>query len=235
MRKFLLTLIVVLAFNNLQASQWQHYHSSLRNIVDYQVQKELIFVGAIALPLSFYLDSKVQEFAVKQGFFSDNISNIGDEYGHRKGYVAVACVMAIHSLATGKSRQKSCTEIRLVAEGVLAGQIVIEVLKSATKRKRPNGKSSRSFPSGHTGGAFGLAATLDAIYGKKIGIPAYLMAGFVGLSRINDNKHYLSDVVAGALIGTAVARGFAKNYEKKWQIVPSMNSREKSLTFSYYF
>jgi membrane-associated phospholipid phosphatase len=36
----------------------------------------------------------------------------------------------------------------------------------------------------------------------------------VAVSRIHDNKHYLSDVIFGAALGTTVGRAFALNYNK---------------------
>jgi hypothetical protein len=39
------------------------------------------------------------------------------------------------------------------------------------------------------------------------------VATLVGISRIHDNKHYLSDVIFGAALGTTIARGFAHVYQ----------------------
>ncbi len=81
-----------------------------------------------------------------------------------------------------------------------------EVIKVAVGRERPNGEDNQSFPSGHTSNAFALAAVAERHYGWKLGVPAYLLAGFVGASRIQQDKHYLSDVVAGATLGYIVGR-----------------------------
>ncbi len=81
-----------------------------------------------------------------------------------------------------------------------------ELLKLAVGRERPNGQDHKSFPSGHTSNAFALAAVADRHYGWKLGIPAYLAASLVGASRIQQDKHYLSDVVAGATVGFIVGR-----------------------------
>jgi membrane-associated phospholipid phosphatase len=43
-------------------------------------------------------------------------------------------------------------------------------------------------------------------YGWKAGLPAYALAAGIGLSRIEANRHHLSDVVAGAALGTIVGR-----------------------------
>ena len=81
-----------------------------------------------------------------------------------------------------------------------------ELIKVAVGRERPNGQDNKSFPSGHTSNAFSLAAVAERHYGWKLGVPAYLLAGVVGASRIQQDKHYLSDVVAGATLGYIVGR-----------------------------
>ena len=61
-----------------------------------------------------------------------------------------------------------------------------------------------SFPSGHSSGAFVLAVSLGLLV-PRARIPALVLAALIGLSRIWLGVHYLSDVIAGALLGTAVA------------------------------
>jgi membrane-associated phospholipid phosphatase len=84
--------------------------------------------------------------------------------------------------------------------------VYTEAIKAAVGRERPNGQDHKSFPSGHTSNAFALAAVAEGHYGWKIGAPAYLLAAFVGASRLEQDKHYLSDVVAGATLGYIVGR-----------------------------
>jgi membrane-associated phospholipid phosphatase len=84
--------------------------------------------------------------------------------------------------------------------------VYTELLKVAVGRERPNGQDNKSFPSGHTSNAFTLAAVAERHYGWKLGVPAYLAAALVGASRIQQDKHYLSDVVAGATLGYIVGR-----------------------------
>ncbi len=79
-----------------------------------------------------------------------------------------------------------------------------EAIKYAVGRERPNGQDDKSFPSGHTSNAFTLATVAQRHYGWKIGIPSYVLAGLMGASRIDQDKHWLSDVVAGAAVGTVV-------------------------------
>jgi len=80
------------------------------------------------------------------------------------------------------------------------------LLKYTVQRPRPDGSDNLSFPSGHTSAAFTLATVAEHHYGWKIGVPAYLLASGVGYSRMEKDKHNLSDVLAGATLGIIVGR-----------------------------
>jgi membrane-associated phospholipid phosphatase len=80
------------------------------------------------------------------------------------------------------------------------------VLKATVGRERPNVEDDESFPSGHASNAFALAAVAERHYGWKAGVPAYALASLVAVSRLQRNKHYLSDVMAGATLGYLVGR-----------------------------
>lgn len=77
-------------------------------------------------------------------------------------------------------------------------------LKSITKIERPDGSSKNSFPSGHTATAFAGAEMLYQEYKDQsiwYGIAGYAVATGTGLFRIYNNRHWLTDVAAGAGIG----------------------------------
>jgi len=78
-------------------------------------------------------------------------------------------------------------------------------IKVATNRQRPDG-SRYSFPSGHSASSFATAAVLERHFGWKVGLPAYGLASYVAVSRLSENKHYLSDVIFGAGIGIVSGR-----------------------------
>ena len=80
------------------------------------------------------------------------------------------------------------------------------LLKEVVQRERPNGEDQLSFPSAHASNAFTLAAVAERHYGWKVGLPAYALASAVAVSRLQRNKHYLSDVMAGATLGYIVGR-----------------------------
>lgn len=84
-------------------------------------------------------------------------------------------------------------------------------LKRTIDKERPNG-GRHSFPSGHTSAAFQGASFIHKRYGAKYAIPAYVGATFVGYSRIQADKHDMTDVLAGAAIGTLSSWYFTKEY-----------------------
>jgi hypothetical protein len=106
----------------------------------------------------------------------------------------------------------------LEAELMAAG-IITPLLKRAFGRSRPvQAEGARSFhpfdgrfasfPSGHATNAFAAATAIAAHYDSwYVPALAYSIASGVAVSRINDKAHFASDVVAGALIGRAVAKG----------------------------
>lgn len=77
-------------------------------------------------------------------------------------------------------------------------------MKGAVNRVRPDG-APYSYPSGHTSSAFVTAGVVYKHFGKTWGIPAMALASYVGFSRLQENKHYMSDVIAGAVLGTYMA------------------------------
>ncbi|GMO56982.1 MAG: phosphatase PAP2 family protein [Rickettsiales bacterium] len=98
---------------------------------------------------------------------------------------------------------------------VLASQLTSEILKSTVNEKRPDGADGKSFPSGHTAGAFTGAFFIHKRYGLEKAILPYILAGITGYSRVEAKKHYTHDVVAGALISGLYTWIFVDKYEKK--------------------
>lgn len=87
---------------------------------------------------------------------------------------------------------------------VLVGIVVLS-MKSLCGVIRPDGSDFLSFPSGHTATVFTAAGVLRKEYGYKskwIAAVIYLPAVITGLTRPLNNRHWLSDVMAGAIIGT---------------------------------
>jgi membrane-associated phospholipid phosphatase len=105
---------------------------------------------------------------------------------------------------------------RLAATLAVAGA-ASAVSKLALGRPRPDQSADEdgfepfsgqeAMPSGHTTMAFAMATALaDDIKRPMVSAGLYTLAAGVGWSRLNDNRHWLSDVAAGALLGIASAK-----------------------------
>ena len=81
---------------------------------------------------------------------------------------------------------------------------MVNGVKYAVKRERPDLSARNSFPSGHTATAFMTATILHKEYGWKypwISMLGYTTATVTAASRILNNKHWMSDIIGGAAIG----------------------------------
>lgn len=90
----------------------------------------------------------------------------------------------------------------LITSGVLTSALVWPT-KKWTDMERPNGES-HAFPSGHTAYAFTIATFMDKEFRKTrpwISVASYTIAGATGVLRVMNNKHWMSDVLAGAGVG----------------------------------
>ncbi len=120
--------------------------------------------------------------------------------------------------------------------------VAVNGIKYSVRRLRPDESTRNSFPSGHTATAFMCATMLHKEYGWKypwISFAGYTVATFTGASRIMNQRHWSTDVLAGALIGVgSVELGYLINdaiFKKKnlsdcWE--PLVFDEDKSL--SYY-
>lgn len=100
-------------------------------------------------------------------------------------------------------------KVAIVGADLLQAQIVTHALtggvKLAVRRTRPDG-SALSFPSGHASASFATATVLQRQFGWKVGMPAYGVASYIALSRVQVKAHFLSDVAFGAALGIMAGR-----------------------------
>lgn len=71
-----------------------------------------------------------------------------------------------------------------------------------------------SFPSGHTMSSFAAAAVIMHM-NRKLGVAAYVLASLIAFSRLYLYVHFPTDIIAGAVIGTAIGFAVCALFDKK--------------------
>lgn len=173
-------------------------------------------VGA-ALFVSVWLDTPVREGALEmQGAWSDRVASVAKTFGEG-GYVFPVLGLSYAAGRVSGLRPLADVSGHALLATVSAG-LVTGALKTLVGRERPYVAGSpstfeplkfknESFPSGHTTVAFALATTFAAETPDRVSdVFFYLGATMTGLSRIYHDRHWLTDVVAGAGVGYLAGR-----------------------------
>ncbi len=101
-------------------------------------------------------------------------------------------------------------------------------MKPVFGRTRPNGESY-SFPSGHSSAVFTTAGVVSRHHGPWVAGAALGLGVLTGLGRMEDLKHYASDVTAGATLGWIIGRTVAREgpprqdegQDRAWRVSPT--------------
>lgn len=184
----------------------------------------------------FFLDKPVQRYAVQlmdrnQKFskVSHHITNFGGVY---EGYALGA--FGLYGVLFKNEKMKNTT--LLATQSYIVAGAMEALVKFVTGRQRPNylepdkndpnnvfrgpsfslKQGSTSFPSGHTTAAFAAATVFAQEYKDQPIIPiiSYTSATLIGLSRITENAHWITDVFAGAALGYITGLQVVRNYHR---------------------
>jgi membrane-associated phospholipid phosphatase len=197
--------------------------------------------------------------AIHRGFinYRDNhawvrgISPIITEMGAPGAWGTVAAFFCVGLIA---KNSRTLETAALASSAMLQSAILLTVIKGLAGRQRPfwdhgidhwsgpegffkwfepglYGKYD-SFPAGHALDAFSLATVLAMQYRATVWVPilAYTVATGVGLSRVTENKHWLSDVLAGGVLGFLVGRMVVLNHRERYGIHPRAGVDHGSLS-----
>jgi membrane-associated phospholipid phosphatase len=173
--------------------------------------------GALALGMHPF-DKTVNARLISHYDIVNNIFKPAKYYGDTPEQLA----FSIGTWAIGRMTHKP--KMSHLGMDLLRAQIVTEMLvqpvKFATGRERPDLSNHHSFPSGHAAVTFATAAVIERHLGWKRSLLAYGIASYVAASRLHDNRHYLSDVVFGAAVGSIAGRTVTAHGRDTWTLTP---------------
>lgn len=171
----------------------------------------LPFAGATAAAIDY--DARAQqELGIGQSRI--DISNTISQFGST--YATLAGGGTLYVVGRLAHNDRLAETGRLGTEAVIDATLVVEALKLATNRQRPdegNGTGgfsphgtrnlSDSFPSGHAIGSWALARVIAAEYpNKPTQIGVYAFATAISVGRVTSRKHFPSDALVGSVLGT---------------------------------
>ena len=167
----------------------------------------LLGIGAAAALASHPGDGYVESHIVGNKS-ADRFFSVGKWAG--SAYVQIGSGVGLWAVgryvigpATEESQTNKFSEIGFdLMRAQILSQAVVHGMKYSIGRDRPTGECC-SFPSGHAATAFAVASVLERHLGYRASWPALVGATYVATSRLVDNRHFLSDVLMGAGVGTA--------------------------------
>jgi membrane-associated phospholipid phosphatase len=178
---------------------------------------------------------------------SNYITNTGGAY-------EMITLVALGSYGYIFKNEKMRTTTLLATQAYLTGALIETTVKYLSGRTRPStfgsgeeaeprfkgpfskGVSNSSFPSGHSTVAFAAATVYAMEYKSTVWVPilAYSAATLISASRITENKHWLTDVFVGAVLGYMNGRHVVNNYHRYAKLkAPGQPKNSVSFNFQY--
>ena len=150
---------------------------------------------------------------------SDRIADYAEPFGN--GMFILPSLGGLYLYSRLYRDERAGRAALLGLRSVIISGLITNAMKFAGHRHRPDSgdghdvwdgpglsASDLSFPSGHATSAFALASVIASEYEDKAYVPplSYGIAALTALSRVNDNKHWASDVFMGSVIGYAAGK-----------------------------
>jgi membrane-associated phospholipid phosphatase len=166
--------------------------------------------------------STYRESQERRSGFTNSVARVTMPFGAEYGFGVSAALIA-GGLVADRPGIRDTGRDALEA-GIIAGLIDNLVVKKAAGRTRPGtsngetvfepGSGNASFASGHATEAFAVASVIaERSPGWVIPGIAYTLATLVAADRVNVQAHFVSDVFAGAVLGTVTGRWLVHHHE----------------------
>lgn len=152
----------------------------------------ILFVGILGVGITQPQDDDIREKHRHNQKMNETLAEIGDVLG--TGIPGLATVAVQYYW----DRPNSYSHLR----ALIFTDVTTKLMKFSFARKRPGSSPDRkSFPSGHTSTSFASATSLTYAYGWNAAVIAYPLALLSAYSRLAEDVHWGSDLVAGATVG----------------------------------
>lgn len=182
----------------------------MRKITIFILFQVIFFSGNVVFSQNFDINALEKINDIGTHGFSRVVSNTA-------GYVDVGVPVVLAGIALIDSNDALLKKSIYIGVSLGVNQLATTAAKHIVRRDRPRATypdrivwyenmTTNSFPSGHTSAAFNTATSLTCSFPKwYVAVPSYLWATSVGYSRMNLGVHYPSDVLCGAVLGSASA------------------------------
>jgi hypothetical protein len=165
--------------------------------------------GSIALQTAGP-DDKIERSFENQRIFSDCANDTFAALGNPGTHFALAG--AWYLVGQQSQDDKTYNVGKKLFSALIINGLSTMVGKVATWDESPNGEWG-TMPSGHTSSTFCFASVMHQEYGPLVGIPLYGLGTLVAMERLENEEHYFSDVVMGAVLGLVVGHTVAAEEE----------------------
>jgi membrane-associated phospholipid phosphatase len=190
---------------------------------------EWLALGAVAAFGAHQADSGITRDLSRSGQLHETV-----EAGAFLGSTPFQLAGAAATFAIGRATDSP--GIAAVGADLIRAQFLAEAMtigvKQSIRRNRPEG-TGFGFPSGHTTVTFASATVLQRHFGWKAGLPAYAVAGYVGISRVQMRRHYLSDVAFGAALGIVAGRTVTIGRGRGLELAPMATPGGAGVSFKW--
>lgn len=155
---------------------------------------------------SFLLASSFFVWGERENLRAVRNRYVPDFSNHLDDYLQYAPALGVAGLNLGGKKGLNSWKRQALNWGgsMLIMGAFVNSIKYTSKVMRPDGTTQNSFPSGHTATAFMNATFLHKEYGHInpwYSIAGYASSSYVGVSRSLNNRHWISDILAGAALG----------------------------------
>ncbi len=184
---------------------------------EFQYKKMYVPLGLMASGIIF--DSNNRE-SLKNEIVEERNEHLFGFTNHVDDYAQFAPFVAIYGfeMLGMKPRTDWQNRTAILIKGQIINLGLVYVLKTTLKKTRPDG-TAYSFPSGHTANVFAGATMLSIEYGenyKWVPYVSYGVATGIGVLRMANNKHYISDVLFGAGLGILSMKVAYWTHQYQW-------------------